>query len=794
MALLRDLGPYHIVRRLGKGGMGEVYVAEDTRLPSDSPNYRVALKVMWKDSDAESAGIVEAERQGAILQSRLYGIDNRIARVNGFGDIDDTFYLDMELIDGRDLAELMAQGPMEPGESLRVALEVADILARLHSMPFLHQGKETLGVIHGDIKPRNIRLESSGRVRLLDFGIAKALSKTRKLTRNEFGSITYASPERLDSGDVNEQSDLWSLSVVLYEMLAGKAPFDAENTRKIEQRILSGAPSVPLPSSTPAIVDALLKRALARNPVERFPSASHFKIALKEARRALIIGKEGSGPLPRPESGYSNAATQVVEPISRPITPLKPEEIAATQRVATVPRPSEATMRTSAGADEDPSEQTRRTRTDERRSPARGASFDASGETDRLEQPVTQRTSQSGSHGGEDTARSFAFPDKGSDKSGSAESAGDKKKGDGFFQNLFSPRPSTPSGIASPDVRSAELGSKSDKAPFPLKVEEAQSLVQASGTQPGQSTDLAASKSEPKLPVQADAAVEKVFPPPWLSKLAIGVAAVGFVVAIAKKSDVEHRSQGLVEQIQSRNLGCNEAWDSYVHLRDASIFKPDLKSLHGALVPLCETEVDQVIKRYRDDNPNLNKSDWKRADESARHLMVLVPSEDRYRAWELYTNGQVARIEDRYDEALSMFAKAIEIQPQFCDPHYAELHVYAYSARKDLGRFLSAALSSKEANCELLPKHQIWKADISYEAAEEQFKALDSTQPNYLVSLRSVRELYVAAREVYAANLKVGNARKKKVSCDRRIKDLDARMSPLEYILQDPSTLFGQHP
>ncbi len=105
--------------------------------------------------------------------------------------------------------------------------------------------------MHGDIKPKNIRIDAHGEVRVLDFGIAKALSLSRRLTRNEFGSVPYASPERLDSGDVNAQSDLWSLAVMLYEMVTGMQPYQAESTERLERMIRSRIPPPPAPDPCP---------------------------------------------------------------------------------------------------------------------------------------------------------------------------------------------------------------------------------------------------------------------------------------------------------------------------------------------------------------------------------------------------------------------------------------------------------------------------------------------------------------------------------------------------------------
>src|SRR5262249_55365823 len=149
----------------------------------------------------------------------LADIDPSVVRVYDANDADGYFYVAMEYIDGQDLAELMRRGPLATGFAVDVADAVARTLQHAHGLQVTIDGKDFHGVVHGDIKPKNIRIDKRGEVRVLDFGIAKALSLSRKLTRNEYGSVPYASPERLDSGDVNFGSDLWSLGVMLHEML-----------------------------------------------------------------------------------------------------------------------------------------------------------------------------------------------------------------------------------------------------------------------------------------------------------------------------------------------------------------------------------------------------------------------------------------------------------------------------------------------------------------------------------------------------------------------------------------------
>jgi serine/threonine protein kinase len=267
----RKIGKYEIVRKLGRGGMADVYLAQDSENGG-----AVALKLIEHATDADTIAAIEAERRGAELQARLAAIDPRVVRVYNAGDADGFFFVAMEYIEGQDLAELMRHGPLALGFATEVAIAVAKTLDNAHNLEIAIDGKDFRGVVHGDIKPKNIRIDARGEVRVLDFGIAKALSMSRRLTRNEFGSVPYASPERLDSGDVNVGSDLWSLGVMLYEMVTGLQPYQAGNTEWLERMIRSRIAPPPAPDPCPEPLRRILIKAMAPNPALRYPSAREF--------------------------------------------------------------------------------------------------------------------------------------------------------------------------------------------------------------------------------------------------------------------------------------------------------------------------------------------------------------------------------------------------------------------------------------------------------------------------------------------------------------------------------------
>ena len=284
LSATRKLGKYEIRQKLGRGGMADVYLAQDVESGA-----MVALKLIEHSPDPDTCDFIEAERRGVVLQARLADVDPHVVRVYESGDLDGYFYVAMEYIDGQDLAELMRGGRLEVEFAVDVAIAVASTLESAHTLQVTIDGKEYRGVIHGDIKPKNIRIDSHGEVRVLDFGIAKALSLSRKITRNEFGSVPYSSPERLDFGEVNAHSDLWSLAVMLYEMIAGRQPYHADTTERLESLIRSRVAAPPAPDPCPEPLRRILLKAMAPDPALRYASASEFRSDLDAFRKGAAL-------------------------------------------------------------------------------------------------------------------------------------------------------------------------------------------------------------------------------------------------------------------------------------------------------------------------------------------------------------------------------------------------------------------------------------------------------------------------------------------------------------------------
>jgi serine/threonine protein kinase len=276
-----QFGPYLIIRRLGKS-MNDVYLARDTR-----EGRQAALKLIKAGPDPLSRLVLEAERRGAVIQQQLRALDPRVIEVYDYGDLDGYFFVAMQYVEGRSLAEaLRGTGRFDPYRAAHVALDIVAQLAKFHSFRAGDGG--AVPVVHGDIKPSNIHLGPNETVRLLDFGIAKSLRPDRDFTYHNFGSPSYCSPERLGRSRVDQQADLWAVAVTLYEMVAGAPPYQADSTRKLERLIQSGRPPRALPPDCPQALKAVISKALAPVADRRYTSAEALYADLK----AFIDGDE----------------------------------------------------------------------------------------------------------------------------------------------------------------------------------------------------------------------------------------------------------------------------------------------------------------------------------------------------------------------------------------------------------------------------------------------------------------------------------------------------------------------
>jgi serine/threonine-protein kinase len=264
-------GRYRVIERLGSGGMADVYCAEDEQL-----GRRVALKLLYGHL-AENVSFVERFRREA---SSAAGLQHpNIVSIFDRGEWDGTYYIAMELISGRTLKDVIRErGPAPPDAAVDIVLQI------LRAARFAHQR----GVVHRDIKPHNVLIDEEGRVKVADFGIARAGASDMTETGSVMGTAQYLSPEQAQGRPVDARSDLYSIGIVLYEMLTGSVPFDAESPVTVALKQVSEPPVPPRERNpaVPAALDAVVLRALEKDPARRYATADAFIEALLAARSA----------------------------------------------------------------------------------------------------------------------------------------------------------------------------------------------------------------------------------------------------------------------------------------------------------------------------------------------------------------------------------------------------------------------------------------------------------------------------------------------------------------------------
>lgn len=274
------LGPFEIVSAIGAGGMGEVYRARDSKLGRD-----VAIKVLPAAFVSDLERVARFRREAKVLAS----LDHpNIASIYGLEDSGGSSALVMQLIEGPTLADRIRQGPIPLDEALRIARQIADALEYAHER----------GIVHRDLKPANVKLTADGAVKVLDFGLAKALetnaasldishsptiSRLATMQGVLLGTAAYMSPEQAKAKPVDRRADIWAFGCVLYEMLTGKQAFDGDTVTETLAAVLKNEPDWSLlPAATPTRVRVLLQRCLQKDAKQRLRDIGDARISLDE--------------------------------------------------------------------------------------------------------------------------------------------------------------------------------------------------------------------------------------------------------------------------------------------------------------------------------------------------------------------------------------------------------------------------------------------------------------------------------------------------------------------------------
>ena len=274
----QTLSHYRLVEKIGEGGMGEVYRASDTKLDRD-----VALKVLPEAFTSDPERLARFEREAKVLASLNHP---KIGGIYGLEEAEGTKALVLELVEGPTLADRIAHGPIPLDEALPIATQIAEALEAAHEA----------GVIHRDLKPANIKVRADGTVKVLDFGLAKALDTTPEGDPSQFPTLTaaatqmgvimgtaaYMSPEQARGKPVDKRSDIWAFGSVLYEMLTARRAFPGEATADIVAGIIERSPDFgALPPNVPTSILVLVRRCLEKDRKERLHDIADARIEIK---------------------------------------------------------------------------------------------------------------------------------------------------------------------------------------------------------------------------------------------------------------------------------------------------------------------------------------------------------------------------------------------------------------------------------------------------------------------------------------------------------------------------------
>ncbi len=339
---MQQLGTYKLIHRLGAGGMGEVWRAEDTKLLR-----QVAIKILpeqlaadaeWKERFLREARTVAQLNHPNI--ATIYAIDQQ----------GETLFIAMELIEGQSVAEVVAKGPMMPADAVRVAVHVCDGLSEAHAK----------GIIHRDIKPDNIIL-SPRFVKVLDFGIAKQIGGTADPSLTQGGMVVgtphYMSPEQALGRAVDARTDIFSLGVVMYEMLSGSKPFVGEAVTEVLLKIVMNEPLDIAQAAfgiSPSLAD-IVRRCMQKQPENRFQDCEELRTALNAClREDRRISRKSNVPTVAVRASDPQLEPLPPAPMPPPPAAPPPAQTVITQAPPTVPQPSNPRYRALV-ADDDPS-------------------------------------------------------------------------------------------------------------------------------------------------------------------------------------------------------------------------------------------------------------------------------------------------------------------------------------------------------------------------------------------------------------------------------------------------------
>jgi TolB-like protein/predicted Ser/Thr protein kinase len=276
-----SISHYRILEKLGEGGMGVVYKAEDTKLKRT-----VALKFLSGRAVAGDEERVRFQREAEAAAALSHP---NICTVHEIDEFEGRPFIAMEFVDGQTLKQMIAAGPLKLDAALATALQVAEGLQEAHGA----------GIVHRDIKPANVMVAGEGRVKIMDFGLATSQAATRVTQKGTtIGTVAYMSPEQARGGEVDHRTDIWSFGAMLYEMVSGRLPFKGDSEQAVIYSIFNDEPQplTGLRTGVPVDLERIAGKCLAKDPGERYQTATDLLADLRRLQRVSASGAPPPGP------------------------------------------------------------------------------------------------------------------------------------------------------------------------------------------------------------------------------------------------------------------------------------------------------------------------------------------------------------------------------------------------------------------------------------------------------------------------------------------------------------------
>jgi TolB-like protein len=303
----RTLSHYHITAAIGAGGMGEVYRANDTKLGRD-----VALKVLSAQMAHDPNRLARFQREARSVAALNHP---HIVTIFSVEEAEGVHFLTMELVEGQSLERLIPAGGLPVERIVEIASALADALTAAHEK----------GIVHRDLKPANVMLTDDGRVKVLDFGLAKDVRADKSSDVVVMGTPTYMSPEQVAGRVLDHRTDIFSLGVILYEMASGRRPFEGASSAELASAILRDTPRPlsELRADLPEELGLLIQRCLEKDPQDRFPSARDLRDALRGVTASAPLIRTATAPAPRPVVEGNSGAARAEEGFWVAVLPFK---------------------------------------------------------------------------------------------------------------------------------------------------------------------------------------------------------------------------------------------------------------------------------------------------------------------------------------------------------------------------------------------------------------------------------------------------------------------------------------